>query len=134
MYERVQYDPQLEQILRRRAGGNSPSADNASEELLSECVPKLELASQATQRSGDAVEQEATLTESLLNEPQQSDPSALATGEMNADPSCNESTEDMYETISGYERVTYDPRLVRALFHRSGADNGASDLTRTIIL
>ena len=142
VYERVQYDHQLEQMsvnLQRSAGGNDLSAESASQELLSECVnydPRLEQVSQATQRSGDAVEQEATLTESLLNEPQQSDTSALATGEMNADPSCSENTEDIYETISGYERVTYDPRLVRALFHRSGAvrHDGASDLTRTIIL
>ena len=143
VYKRdVQCDPQLEQMsvdLRRRAGGNSPSAENASQELLSECVnydPRLEQVSQATQGSGDAVEQEATLTESLLNEPQQSDTSALATGEMNADPVFSKNTEDIYETISGYERVTYDPRLIRALFHRSGAvrHDGASDLTRTIIL
>ena len=141
VYERVQCDPQLEQMsvnLRRRAGGNNPP-ENASQELLSEHVnyePRLEQASQATQGSGDAVEQEAILTESLLNEPQQSDTSALATSEMNADPVFSKNTEDIYETISGYERVTYDTRLVRALFHRSGAvrHDGASDLTRTIIL
>lgn len=83
-------------------------------------------ASQTTQRSGDTLE--------VIS--QQSNTPAQATGETHANSNFGESTDNVYEAILGYERVNYDPRLVRALLHRDGAvQDGTSDrFNRTIIL